>query len=372
LRGPLVSTLHPPLGGWLLVLAGFVPWRRPADAVPATRIRTWAVRVMLLQLAILYFWAAVSKMNTAWIDGRTLSLQMRGTVASLITSTVGFAWAARLVIVAELAIAATIWYRRGWLVAAPIGLALHLGIAKTDLEIGLFSWLMVALYALVIPDVVWVWLADRQPMRALRNVARLSAQVFHGSLRFVVWVVGGGRGGVSRRGWALTWGPAVGLALVGASLGGTVYAVVRRTTQVAWLAVAHLLAFGLWTAVDRASTTATDYYRFWGGSARRLGDVRTAEQAYRAMTEVAPNDGQGFYQLGRLLLAREAGDDGLAALHRAQDLEPLRARSYVAEARWLAAHGKRDEAIAKAREATIVEPADADAKSLLDSLLGSR
>jgi hypothetical protein len=42
----------------------------------------------------------------------------------------------------------------------------------------------------------------------------------------------------------------------------------------------------------------------------------------------------------------------------------------VAEARWLAAHGRREEAIAKAREGAIVEPTDAEARALLDSLGG--
>jgi hypothetical protein len=341
---------------------------------------------MLLQLAILYFWAAVSKMNAAWIDGRTLSMQMRGPVASLITSTVGWAAAAKVVILVELTIAATIWHRRGWWIAAPLGLALHLGIAKTDLEIGLFSWLMIALYALVIPDRVWLWLADgpvlvrirlggaeiRLPIRALRRAAGKLRELTRGSLRFAVWIVGAAAGAVLAMMSRFADGPAVGLALVIVLLIGTVYAVWKRSTSIAWLACAHLLAFGLWTAVDRTTTTASDYYRFWGGSARRLGDAKTAEDAYRQMTEVAPDEPQGFYQLGRLLLARGAGDDGLAALHRAQDLEPLRARSYVAEARWLAAHGKRDEAIGKAREATIVEPGDAEAKALLDSLLGGQ
>jgi tetratricopeptide (TPR) repeat protein len=153
---------------------------------------------------------------------------------------------------------------------------------------------------------------------------------------------------------------------------GTVFAVFRRRTHVAWLAIAHLLAFVMWTTVDRATSTAMDYYRLWGGSSRRLGDQKTAEEAYRKMTEVAPDNAQGFYQLGRLLLAREAGEEGIAALRRAQNLEPLRARAYVAEARWLSTHGRRDEAIAKAREATIVEPGDAEARALLDSLLGTR
>ncbi|HEX5062919.1 MAG TPA: hypothetical protein VFV99_26275, partial [Kofleriaceae bacterium] len=62
--------------------------------------------------------------------------------------------------------------------------------------------------------------------------------------------------------------------------------------------------------------------------------------------------------------------EGISELHKAQDLEPLRSRAYVAEARWLASKGRTDEAIAKAREATIVEPTDQEASSLLNSLVG--
>lgn len=368
----LDSYQHHYLVWLLLLLSCFVPWQRPPDATPATPVRSWALRVMLIQLAVLYFWAAISKMNSAWLDGRTLDSQMSGPIESLIHATVGYVWAARLVIVVELTLAATIWWRRGWLLAAPLGLALHIGILKTGLEIGLFAWFMIALYALVIPDRIWVWLAENPPMVWVRDVTRVIAGWFEGSARFVVWVICAGAGAILAMLSRFDHGPAIGLGLVLALVIGTIFAVVRRITNVAWLAVAHLLAFVMWTAVDRATTTASDYYRFWGGSSRRLGDVKTAEAAYRQMTEVAPEDGNGYYQLGRLLLAREAGEEGLAAVRRAEDLEPLRARAYVAEARWLSTHGKRDEAIAKAREATIVEPTDAEAKSLLDSLTGSQ
>ncbi len=354
----------------LLVLSCAVPWQRPPDATPSTPVRSWALRLMLVQLAIVYLWAAISKMNPAWLDGKTLAAQMSPGMRSLIDGTVHMVGASWIVVLAELTLAATIWNRRTWKIAAPLGLALHVGILKSGLEIGLFAWLMLGLYILVIPDRIWLWLAERSPVRAVRAVVRVTSEWFHGSLRFAVWVFAASLGAVLAMLSNFDHGPGVGLWLVVALLAGTVFAVLRRRTHVAWLALAHLLAFMLWTTVDRATSTSADYYRFWGGSSRRLGDPKTAEYAYRRMTEVAPNDGNGFYQLGRLLLARDAGDEGLAALHQAQDLEPLKARSYVAEARWLVAHGKREEAIAKAREATIVEPSDNEARALLQSLGG--
>jgi hypothetical protein len=338
---------------WLiLLLACFVPWERPVDAVPATRIRSWAMRLILVQLGILYLWAAISKCNSAWFDGSTLSQQIHGSMAKLIESTVKFKVASSLVVLTEFTLAATIWNKRTWWIAAPLGLALHIGILWTGFEIGLFAWLMIGLYILVIPDRLWVAIGERLPrVPAVRGgwvVLGISIAI---SVALVL---------VARFDYA---------RLVGIVLLVVTMALAVRVRPVAKLGVASLCAFALWTVVDRSTSTAADYYRFWGGSSRRLGDPKSAEQAYRRMTEVAPKEGSGHFQLGRLLIAR--GDEsGVAELHLAQQLEPLEARAYVAEARWLSTHGRRDEAIAKAREATIVEPNDSEARSLLDSLVG--
>lgn len=361
---------------WLvLVLACFVPWQRPGDAQPATRVRSWAMRLILVQLAILYLWAAISKLSGAWLDGRTLAGQLTGPVRALVDSTVGLAGAAALVVVIELALAATIWNKRTWWLAAPLGIALHTGILMTSLDIGLFAWLMLGLYILVVPDRVWTWLAARRPLPMLRDVAGVVRGWGAGGAGWTLLVVAATLGfmlaGASRfdHGWAVS------IALLVALIVAAVIARVPRIrrhvrTSIAALAVAHVAALSMWTAVDRSTKTASDYFRLWGGSARRLGDPKTSEYAYRRMTEIAPDEGNGHYQLGRLLLDRGAGEQGIAELRKAQSLEPLRARAYVVEARWLAKQGRREEAIAKAREATIVEPNDVDAANLLNSLLG--
>lgn len=364
----LDSYQHHYLVWLLLVLACFVPWQRPGDdAPPATRVRSWALRLMLVQLGILYLWAAVSKMNGAWVDGTTLAGQMSGSVRSLIGASVGMKGAAWLVIVAELVLAFTVWSKRAWPIAAPLGIALHAGILKTNLDIGLFAWLMLGLYILVVPDRVWTWLAERRPLPTLRGVAGVIRGWFDGAGAWVLLVVAAGASLVLARVSRFDHGWDVGLALVGVLAVASV--VLRKRVSIAALAVGHLAAFVMWTAVDRGTKTASDYFRLWGGSAKRLGDPKTSEYAYRRMTEIAPDEGGGHYQLGRLLLDRKADDEAIAELRKAQDLEPLRARAYVAEARWLASQGRVAEAIAKAREATIVEPSDADAANLLNSLL---
>lgn len=362
----LDSYQHHYLVALLLLLACFVPWQRPADAAPDTRVRSWALRLVLVQLGILYLWAAISKLDPSWLDGRTLTNQIGGPLRSVIDATIGIRAASWVVVATELTLAATVWRPRAWRFAAPLGSLLHLGIVFSGLEIGLFAWLMIGLYVFVVPDRVWTWLAGR-----LRIVRELAARVVGWlvAARWISWVLGLAAGIVLS---AICRFPhAVGVAQVLAVVMfvGTIVAVVRSSPHLAVLGLAHALAIGTWVVVDRATTIASDYYRFWGGTSRRLGDLTTAEYAYREMVEVAPSDPAGHFQLGRLLLARNASDEGLAQLHVAEDLEAGKARAYVAEARWLASRGRFDEAIAKAREATFAEPNDDDARNLLDALM---
>lgn len=364
----LDSYQHHYLVWLLLLLACFVPWQRPAGVTPSsprTPVRSWALRLIYIQLAILYLWAAISKLNSAWLDGRTLAGQMTGTIRSMIDATLGLKGAAWIVVLTELTLAATVWRKRTWIIAAPLGIALHAGILATSLDIGLFAWLMLGLYILVVPDRAWTYLAELAPVRALRRV--LDAIKLDGAAQWLVWIIAAAIGlllaGISRfdHGWP------VGLVLIIVAF--VVAIALRKRLSIAQLAIAQLLAFGTWTAVDRTTKTASDYYRLWGGSAKRLGDPKTSEYAYRRMTEVAPDEGGGHYQLGKLLLERGATDEGIEELHEAQRKEPLEARALIAEARWLAAKGRTDEAIQKAREATIVQPDDQEASRLLNSLL---
>ena len=152
--------------------------------------------------------------------------------------------------------------------------------------------------------------------------------------------------------------------------GVSMFSTARRGRHLAWLGIAQVLAFAVWFAVDRETTIAADYYKFWGGTSRRLKDIETAEQAYRKLVEIAPSDPTGHFQLGRLLMDRGATDDGLAQLHDAEATDGTHTRAFIYEARWLAAHGRKPEAIAKVREAQAIAPNDADARSLLGVLTG--
>ncbi|MGE3764779.1 MAG: HTTM domain-containing protein [Kofleriaceae bacterium] len=361
----LDSYQHHYLVALVLLLSCFVPWERPAEATPRTPVRSWALRLILVQLGIMYAWAAISKMDAAWLDGRTLDLQISGAMRSIIDDTIGIKAASRFALLAEIILALTIWWKRTWVIALPLGVAFHAGILASGLEIGLFAVLMLGFYVLVMPDRAFAWVGERLA-RVFGGVARaigraLSSWIAAG----VALAIGIALALIVR----LPSATAVGLGLAGMCAAFIGYT--RERTSAAGIARAHLFAMVVWLVVDRASSTAVDYYRFWGGNSRRLGDPAASEYAYRKVIEIDPENAAGHYQLGKLLLARDEDTAGLAELREAQRLEPARARAYLAEAEWLKLEGRVEEALAKAKEATYAEPTHPQAQRFLSSLTGA-
>jgi hypothetical protein len=233
----------------------------------------------------------------------------------------------------------------------------------------LFAYVMCALYIFVIPDRLWVVLGE--VMRPLGGALRRIGD---------------------RPGWAAVGAGvvvAIALALIVRLPNALAIAIVtslfvialgvREVTRpaspggpTAALGYAHVIAIVLWLVVDRATTVAVDYYRFWGGSQRRLGDKVQAEAAYRRLIEIAPSEEVAHFHLGRILLSTERVDEGLEVLRDAQRVAPSRARAFVEEARWLARAGRMSEAIAKAKDAVAADASDGEARALLDSLTGAK
>jgi hypothetical protein len=359
----LDSYQHHYLVALVLALACFVPWQRPAD--PAIPVRTWAVRLLLVQLGIMYLWAAISKLDPLWLDGTTLSSQLTGSVRSLTESTVGFRAMSWLVVAVELALAFTVWLRPAWKFAAPLGLAFHLGIVATGFEIGLFAYVMCALYILVVPDRVWTALGSLGFFARIGRLARATMQspgkpaVVLAALFAIPIAL------LCRLPHAV---PLVAIAL-GLAIVAVIYRQLTKRPFTAALPIAVLAGALLLTVVDRATTVAIDYYRFWGGSQRRVGDRAQAEAAYRGMLGIEPHSEIAHFYLGRILIQTGRAAEGLAHLHEAQ-LEPHRARAHVQEARYLMGQGKQAEAIAKAKDAVFADPSDGEARAVLDMLQG--
>ena len=348
----LDSFQHHYLVSLVLLIACFVPWE-PA----ATPVRSWALRLLLVELAIVYFWAAISKLDPLWLDGTTLAKQLGGGVRALVESTIGFQVAAIIVVATELALAAMIWMRRTWKLAAPLGIAFHIGILATGFEIGLFAFLMLALYILVLPDRWFRWtprtLQHGKPWHVLAAAIVLGA-----GAAFLV-----------------RFPDAVVAALV---LSLVPLAIAFRWQATLALALAHLTAIGLWIAVDRTTSTAFDYYKFWSGTHRRLAENDDkviahrhrdlALDAYRQFVAFDPSSANARFHLGRILIELGQHAEGLEHLREAQRLDPMQARAFIEEAYHQAEQNNHDLALTAARGAVAAEPNNPEAASVVDTL----
>ncbi len=403
----------------LLVIACTIPWDEAAhpEGEPEKEPRTvvsWGLRLLTVQLAFLYLWAAISKMSPLWLNGTALSGQLgidwvRHAIQFVFGSASrgdpgGFAAMAKLIMVAELVLAAGVLVRWMWPAVWLIGIGFHISVELSGYRIGLFSYFMLGLYVLFLPDVVvavgaraWHWGTDRATALLRRT---------GDGARDLAWP-------------ALAVALAAGAALVAAipleakwltigaiTLAGLVAAIAAGRRRALAVAVVHVIACAALLGLNAVDNQTFDYYKFLAGSARRLGDPGTATYAYRRLTETTPDYGPAYYHLGDY--ARDAGkaDEALdlyrsaemreppdprpfrasaaiynskgneaAALSTLKECEGLvtdRADCFVAEAQLHRMAGRKAEAAAAAKRALAIDPRDRAARALARWASGAR
>jgi hypothetical protein len=338
----------------VLLLCGFLPWQR-ATGGARERIPGWPVRLLLIQISIVYLFAAVSKMDARWWSGEVMSMQVHGWAGDLIARLGGFERAAHMVVLTEIGLAVAIHVRVLRAPAALVGVAFHAGIEASGFHIGLFSYFMIALYILVVPErpivAIVRWL-DRVPLaRATRNLGWMGAAVASAAGAAILFTMPIGV-------------PAAAAAVVAALVG--VALVVTRRERAGATALAHLGACAVLAILARPAVTdvALDYYRFWGGSSRRLGDLPAATRAYERAVEVAPGYAPAHTSLANLYRRTGQIDRALEEARTGQRLAPGDYRPHLVEAM---VHDDADagqEALAAAERALLRKPGQRDAQRI--------
>ena len=346
----------------VLLLLCFVRWEAPPPVKGQAPPGAWPVRLILVQISIVYLYAAISKMEPLWWDGSVMQLQVSaGKARDLIERVGGFSFVAKMVIATELFLAAAIHVRSLRRFVAPIGILFHAGIEASGFQIGLFSYFMIALYVLVLPEAPIVrlvqWVHRHVPAIPLvtrwaplaRPLLRASAIALGAAALLMVPI------GTPAR---------VASAVVLALGAGGLFAVPRESRD--RHAVAHLAGCILLVFLTRPGVTdvARDYYRFWGGSARRLGDLTTATANYQRAVELAPDHAQSHVSLGNLYQMAGKNDLALREADRAQLLDPDEYRGYLLEAIIRDAAGEGHGALAAADKALERKPGERQAYAI--------
>lgn len=340
----------------LLALVPSAPTR--VDGVGRARLRSWALRLVLIQLGVLYLWAAIAKLDPAWLDGTLLKLQAGvGPDGAVRSGSRLFAWAVGAFGVAALAIgvlaveftlAATVWVRRLWFVALPLGVGLHVGIELIDLDIGLFSYFMIGTYLLLVPDRV-TDAAAAALARATAPLARIPTTVL-----IAVGGVGAALGLIVIARHPL---PLLGVAAVGAALFAGLVVAARSAgpRAIGRRLLACALAAAVTPTVLATTDVAADHFRTWAGASRRLG-LPSERAAYEGLLAVDPSSEYAHFYLGRLEHVAGRYDAAVAHFVAAQKSAPTRERSYLAEADSHLARGDRAAARAALERGLIAMP----------------
>lgn len=323
----------------VVLLCAFIPWNAAAGQKSAPAVKSWALRLIMVEIAIVYFWAAIGKLDPLWLDGRTLTAQLSGTFLAPVLEGLGASFSAKLVVATELFLALAWLMRRLWLPALIIGVSFHITIEVTSFEIGLFSYYMLALYLLLVPE--------RALTVAVGVLGRAVAPLVRVGRAMLGWL------GASWRLWAILALAAVGgtaliraiplreaglaaavmtgLLAVSAARAGRMDTPARND-RLARLALAHLLACGLIAGLGATTETCHNYYKFWGGAARRLGDEAQAKAAYEALVKLSPWHGPSHYHLGTIYVSEGRVEEALASFRRAQAASPSDWRPLLSEA----------------------------------------
>lgn len=322
----------------LLIVLAAIPaqaWRTRApvatgEGPPADVSRTsgdarhWAIRMVYVMLALLYFWTGLTKANPVWLSGDTMyqltaSPENRAMMQSIseafgLEGTQVYAVMAWGVLIGELTAGFFFIWRRLWIVGLLIVPWFHVFVEVIGFEIELFSYYMIAIdVILLMPRRVYEW-AD-EGLTALRaKLARFGTdrpQATGPRLALGVVAAGGAAAGAA-------WTPYAGvMGLTVAVAAFSLLAFVKPGGQPIWRAVGHLTIGALLATSALASQAPFDYYRLWAGDLKKRAagapDLMTEAIAnYRAANRVTDGPARHF-ALGRLLLRRGDTEGGLAA-----------------------------------------------------------
>jgi len=316
---------------WLLLLSNVVPFHRApgVDSPPhdGSRLKSWSFSLLYAQIAIVYLFTAITKVNAQWLDGWALEQQIsnpwiRETMESMgaavgVTGLGPYAAVSIGICLWQFTVAASFIMPklRPW--ACITGPIFHAMVEVIGLEIEWFSYYMIALYYLLLFPDTWFeasgrWLARvAEPLRAVWARAKATTQLPLAADVIVAVICGG----------LVLAGPLPGTAIAAAAIAAVV--LLARRAEGAWLRLGvQLGAAALVFAVPRWGGSAYDFYRFQGGDYTRRGEIGPAIDAYTAAVALGPDKGSRRVKLAGLLRQEGRLDESLKLYLEAQRLDP--------------------------------------------------
>ncbi len=279
----------------------------------------WAIRLVYVQLALLYFWTAVTKCDPTWLSGITMDqVTSEPSVRSFMGSVdVRFGWAAGesyraaawMTMLGEFFAALVFLIPKLRILGLLIVPWFHIGVEVLGFDIELFSYYMIAIDLILLsPAALWRRLDGLREVSTY--IASLDARSPTGSASI----------------WFLVVFVAIGCGLITAPLpfessyvAGTLIALfaglsIYRSShrQTLWTAVGgNILAAVAMTTTVYAADSAYDYYRMWGGDLKRRGQYEEAAERYILANSLMSDRPARRVQLGKIYERLGRGEDAL-------------------------------------------------------------
>ena len=328
---------------------------------PKQRQRNWPVRMLLVSLSIMYFFAVVTKTDGLWTDGSTLKIQLSTGWMRDLCEKLGWSFVAKLTMVVELALACLLHWRRLWPLAIALAVGMHMSFEHSGLKIGLFSYFMVTVYLLLIPEAwlrrVATWstpLSSRLSglFKTLESKPKITWPLFGASIAAGIGLL------------QLIPVDAVNtLVIVIAGCAVLDLALSRRAGSAALGHLAAILGIFLLLSTTNA---LRDYYRFWGGNERRAGDVSAAIIAYENVVRIDPDYASGHRHLGDLYKRAKRIDDALAEYEAGLAIDPEHFKLLRGAAQVYHLRGMGPEALRVAQKAALLDASDQSVRRIVD------
>lgn len=297
------SYQHHYLIGLLLLLCCFVPFERTpgidvdASKLTSARVPSWAARLIYVQVSIVYFYTALTKVTRHWLDGwaldRIISVPWVRDAYAAAGNALGwtelgpYAFVAHVIMLWQFFVSIAFLSPRLRPLACVTGPIFHALVEVIELKIGWFSYYMIATYYILLFPDTW-FLALGRPVGRL--VTRL-----RGLYAFVTQR--GARAGNAC--FALITAACVAAALF-IPMPGHGFLAALLAIAVAWAIAAQPesvatsgIARALWHAAIallmvgsiRLSDVPYNYYRYFGAQLRQQGQLEQAARMYEHANE---------------------------------------------------------------------------------------
>lgn len=330
----------------LLVLCCFVPFdRTPGIDVPAPSPTTGGVpsaaaRLIYLQVSIVYFYTATTKVTPSWLDGWALDRIVTVPAVRELYASIGgalgwsalgpYAFVSHVIMLWQFFVASAFLVPKLRPLACITGPIFHALVEVIELKIGWFSYYMIATYYILLFPDPWFLALGRPAGRLLAGLRPLYARVMADATPASSPLVATTVALCAVLAWVVPLpGSGILAALVALTVTASFVGPAARRAGVTRAVLQAGIAGAMVLAMQR-SDVPYDYYRFWASALRRQGKLELAAQMYERANAHAHGESGRHLQLAEIYVSLGRRDDAEREYVRALTSESQRERALTA------------------------------------------